>query len=59
MAHGNSHYGDEDPVFNEDDIDEVELFKTAKLLGHVPDDYRDKEFAAKYAEWLRTAPPDD
>ena len=55
------HYGDEDPEFK-DDTDpeyELELFETAKYLGWTPESMRDKAFAARYAEWLKTAPPEE
>ncbi len=51
-----THYGDEDPEFEEPE--EEELFKTAKHLGWKLEDLRDREFAAKFAEWLKTALPE-
>ena len=59
MAHSDSHYGDEDPEVREDEDDleyQEDLFETAKHLGWTPDDMQDKVFAAKYKEWLKTAP---
>lgn len=50
-----SHYGDEDPQCqgDSDSANEEELFETAKHMGMAPDDMRDREFAEKYAAWLR------
>jgi hypothetical protein len=45
-----------------DDTDpeyEKELFETARYLGWKPSDMQDKAFAVKYAEWLKTAPPEE
>jgi hypothetical protein len=55
-----THYGDEDPDVTDatGPESEQELFETAKHLGWNPDDMRDKAFASKYREWLKTAPPE-
>jgi hypothetical protein len=54
-----THYGDEDSdsMDDPDPESEQELFETAKHLGWNPDEMADKVFAAKYKEWLKTAPP--
>ncbi len=50
-----THYGDEDSKCEEPEPEE--LFETARCLGWKPEDMKDREFAAKYREWLKTAPP--
>ena len=39
-----------DPAFQE------EIFQVCRSLGWAPDDLFDKEFAARYAEWLKALP---
>ena len=58
MAHSNSHWGDEDPEYHDDDDPESQeqLFETAKHLKWTPDVMQDKVFAAKYREWLARQP---
>jgi hypothetical protein len=55
---GDTQYGDEDPEFTEqDDLEaEEELFATARFLGWKPEEMRDRQFAARFAKWLKTAP---
>ena len=56
----NIYYGDEDPEV-QDDTDpefEEEMFHTMRAMGWKPEGLRDREFAAKFAEWLKTAPPE-
>ncbi len=57
----NTHYGDEDLEFKEDTDpeDDKELFEAAKYLGWKPSEMRDRVFAAKYEEWLKTALPEE
>lgn len=51
-----THYGDEDPEFEEHEGDpefEEELFQIAQAQGVNPEDMRgDSAFAARYAAWL-------
>jgi hypothetical protein len=51
-----THYGDEDPEFHDDEADaelEEELFELARFAGHTPKDMQgDRAFAARYAAWL-------
>jgi hypothetical protein len=43
----------------EPDKHQEEMFRTYRAMGWKPDSLLDRDCAAKYAEWLKTAPPDD
>ena len=57
----NPHDRDTDPEPNDEDdrAFQEELFRRSKLMGYKPEDLKDKEFAALYAEWLKTQPSED
>ena len=52
-------YDDPEPG-NEDDPEyQDEMFRTFRHMGWKPEDLMDPKYASKYAEWLKTAPPDE
>jgi hypothetical protein len=44
---------EEDPEYRE------EMFRTYRFMGTRPEQLHDPAFAAEYAEWLKTAPPEE
>ena len=50
----------EDPELQDDDDSEYqeEMFELFRMLKWRPDDIADQKYAAKYAEWLKTAVPE-
>ena len=45
-------HDENDPEYRE------EMFETFRVLGWKPADIRDSDYAVKYAEWLKTVPPE-
>lgn len=52
MSEQDTHYGDEDPEFEEPD--DEDLFRMAKRRGWKPEDMQDKDFAERYKVWLKS-----
>jgi hypothetical protein len=51
---------DDPELGDENDPDyQVEIFRILRAVHVSPEGVIDKQFAAKYAEWLRTEPPDE
>jgi hypothetical protein len=38
---------------------QAEMFETFRAMRWKPEDLKDLDYAQKYAEWLKTAPPDE
>jgi hypothetical protein len=53
-------YVDDAELADENDPEyQVEMFRIFQQQGWKPEDLFDKEYAAKYAEWLKTAPSEE
>jgi hypothetical protein len=51
----------EDPELPDENDPEYqqEMFEIFRTLGYTPEDINDSQYAQKYAEWLKTAPPEE
>ena len=56
MRHLEDEYNEDPRLHDENDPEyQQEMFRTFQSLGWEPENLRDREYAEKYAEWLKTA----
>jgi hypothetical protein len=59
VANINDYLSDPEPPDENDPAFQQEVFEMCRARGWRPEDLRDKAFARTYAEWLKTAEPDE
>jgi hypothetical protein len=52
-------FGDPELRDEDDPTMQEEMFILYRDMGWTPENFPDAEYAARYREWLRTAPPDE
>jgi hypothetical protein len=59
MAKFKGYVEDPEPPDDNDPEFQAEMFAIFRRRGYMPEDLYDPEYAAKHAEWLKTAPLED